>query len=297
MRNTPGPGRNHPPRSFNTSSLSRAVSLLSDPPRNRTEPSIPPPAPSHDYLDVASATSEKVSSTGAAKIDPLVVVLSLNETVGCRRRAGRGAGEREIQVVVYSAARAYNVLALLRAIGLVVPAASIDDDGAYRPRADHGDVLKLVFTRETMNLRDEDYRADVVTDTDLNGAVQPHSRVPIVPFTVADPSIAIRRRNMQVQELSSSAPDDAALFSTVYFLERLRGESNVAAALRSGLVRSATDDARRAVREREELGDRDAVTDKQVQGELARLGREVCAKYGVEVRREWDDGWKVKARV
>jgi len=121
--------------------------------------------------------------------------------------------------------------------------------------------------------------------------------VPIVPFTVADPSITIHRRNVLVQELPSSAPDDTALLSTIHLLERLRCTSNVAAVLKGGLVRTARDDARRVVREREALSDRETVTDKQVQGELAQLGREVCAKYGIEVRREWDDGWREKARV
>lgn len=55
MRNTPGPSRNHPPRRFNTSSISHALPSLSDPPRNRTEPSVLPPAPSHNYLAVAEA--------------------------------------------------------------------------------------------------------------------------------------------------------------------------------------------------------------------------------------------------
>ncbi|KPV73205.1 uncharacterized protein RHOBADRAFT_45772 [Rhodotorula graminis WP1] len=316
---------------MNTSSLSHALGSLNDPPRNRTEPSVPPPAPSPEPLIVVLTHNETLlyrpKRTARGSVSPIVrpYLSTLLSYLFRRHSADGNAGVdrgREVQVVVYSAARAHNVLTFFRAIDLVSSRASTGPDGAYRPRVDQGDILKLAFTRETMGLRDEDYRQDVVTVKDLAGvwrelgispeqgarstilleederaaAVQPHSRVPISSFTVADPSITIRRRTVQVTELPSSAPDDTALLQTIHLLELLRNESNVAGALKSGLVRRAEDDAKLLVREREHLGERDTVSVKEMQSELARLGRQACAKYGVEVRKEWDDGWRVKAR-
>lgn len=82
--------------------------------------------------------------------------------------------------IVYSSARAPNVLSMLAALSLVPPAraasyvASLQRPGAlptrpplYEPRAEEGDVLRMVFTRSMMGLSDRDYRGDVETVKDL----------------------------------------------------------------------------------------------------------------------------------
>lgn len=200
---------------FDTSSLLGSLPSPGASPRARSEPSVAPPAPSSTYLATVSEPAKTLSPADAAeKLSPLVVVLSLNETLLFRpQRTTKGSvhpivrpylatflsylcataapactetkgddkkpSGRPIQLVVYSAARAHNVLTLLRAIGLVPESATTDADGACRPRKGTsagagagkgagGDVLELVCSRETMGLRDKDYRRDVVTVKDLD---------------------------------------------------------------------------------------------------------------------------------
>ncbi|GAA5939629.1 hypothetical protein JCM3775_002071 [Rhodotorula graminis] len=321
-----------------------------------------PPAPSSTYLDVASEPSETLDATSGdhKKVEPLVVVLSLNDTLLIRsKRTTKGSANpivrpflatflsylvasqsqsgsseaeikvevgsvddaakvdkvRPIEVAVYSAARAHNVNTLLRAIGLV-PSPAVSAPFHPGPAAD--DTLALVLSREMMGLDDGDYKDNVVTCKDLAkvwdamgvehgegarrtilveedaqaAAPQPYSHLPIPTFLVSSPSSTIQRRT--VREVPSSAPLDTSLLSTIHLIELLRREANVAAALKGGLVRRAVDDARRAVSEREGRGERDQVSDAEVRDEMAQRGRAVCARYGVEVRREWDDDWRAK---
>ncbi|GAA5845336.1 hypothetical protein JCM9279_004847 [Rhodotorula babjevae] len=365
MHMSPASRTSTSPSSFATSSLLDALPSLSPAHRSRAQPSMGTPTPSSTYLDVASESSEALAATAADhKIEPLVVVLSLNDTVLVRsKRTTKGSANpivrpflatflsylvtsqspahsstvevkveggstsgadtakldqvRPIEVVVYSAARAHNVLTLLRAIRLV-PNHAYDE--SYRPSPAAGDALSLVLCREMMNLSHDDYKDNVVTCKDLGkvwdamdiehddgtrrtvlleedaqaAAPQPHSHLPIPTFLVSSVSSTDQRRT--VRELPSTAPLDTSLLSTIHLVELLRRESNVAAALKGGLVRHAVDDARRAVREREGKGERYEVSDKEVRDEMAQRGREVCARYGVEVRREWDDEWKAKVR-
>lgn len=123
---------------------------------------------------------------------------------------------------------------------------------------------------------------------------QPYSRVPTATFVVDDPRSAFSHDG--IQELPSSAPDDTTLLRTIYLLERLRCESNVAAALKDGLVQRAEDEARLEVRTRERRVKNAEVTADEVQEVLAGKGRQVCAEYGVEARREWDGEWSKTVR-
>ncbi|GAA5908963.1 hypothetical protein JCM8208_007128 [Rhodotorula glutinis] len=352
------------PSSFATSSLFDALPSLAPTHRSRPQPSIGTPTPSSTYLAVASESSETLAATSAAdnKVEPLIVVLSLNDTLLVRsKRTTKGSANpivrpflatflsylvasrssahsskakvkveadstsangvakvdqvRPIELVVYSAARAHNVLTLLRALRLV-PAHAYD--ASYRPSPGAGDALALVLSREMMGLRDDDYKDNVVTCKDLGkvwdamgvehdegarrtilveedaqaAAPQPHSHLPIPTFLVPSPSSTLQRRT--VREVPSSAPLDTSLLSTIHLVELLRHESNVAAALKGGLVRRAVDDARRVEREREGKGERETVSDAEVKDEMAQRGRDVCTRYGVEVRREWEDDWRAK---
>lgn len=98
-----------------------------------------------------------------------------------------------------------------------------------------------------------------------------------------------------MQELRAPPADDGALLSTLYLVELLRHETNVAAALRNGLVDRVAAEVRHELANTEGNGDVASVSEGQVQDELAKRGAAVCAEHGVEVRRDWDDGWKVKA--
>ncbi|GAA6057160.1 hypothetical protein JCM3770_003995 [Rhodotorula araucariae] len=335
---------------FDVSSLSGALPLTGER-RARKEMLVKPPSPSAGYLAVASEPPAKLAPAAKTVADPpapLVVVLSLNNTLLFRAKrttrgsampivrpylstfleylcgshlvaAGSAAGvPRAFKPVVYSAARAHNVLTLLHAVGLVPSDATTGDDGVYRTRAEAGDVLAAVLSRESMGMTDADYRRDVEAVKDLRkvwstleldeddgakrtvlleeeehaAAAQPHSRLPIVPFFLSNPSQTLSRHS--VREVPSSAGDDTALLVTIHLLELLRAEANAPAALKGphGLIRHAEDAARSAVRARDGRGERNSVSEKEVREELARKGREVCALYGVKVRREWDGDWR-----
>ncbi|GAA5906933.1 hypothetical protein JCM8208_003715 [Rhodotorula glutinis] len=326
--------------------------------RLRVQPVVPPMPPSGVYLDLADENGVIVpSSAAAARLAPLVVVLSPSDTLVYRldqesrtepvvrpylstllaylyrrRRQDHAALEpmsvREIRVVVFSAMHAKNVSLVLRRIGLegdvrtvrMVEGTPAGDHVTATDAADDKPLLDLVLSRESMGLDKMDFWRDVITvkdlaivwrelgldavegtrttvlvDESLQAAFpQPHSRLPIPTFGVADPASTIKSGS--VRELAGTTFDDTALLSTIYYLELLTGEINVPAAFKSGLVRRAEEDAKREVREREGPGEGAEVSLYEVQEELARRGREVCAKYGVEVRREWDGQWSEKMR-
>lgn len=67
---------------FDTSSLLGSLPSPGASPRARSEPSVAPPAPSSTYLATVSEPAKTLSPADAAeKLSPLVVVLSLNETL------------------------------------------------------------------------------------------------------------------------------------------------------------------------------------------------------------------------
>ncbi|GAA5857282.1 hypothetical protein JCM9279_002113 [Rhodotorula babjevae] len=334
-----------------------------EPPRERVEPSVPPIPPSARYLAVAGESGVTLpSAQAAAHLESLVVVLSLNDTLLYRVRGQARSSirpivrpylstffsylcrqaldttARQINIVVFSAAKAHNVSTLLRAIGLErdprmvsmlegirIASTGADEggDGVEREREVGQEacaLVRLVLSRELMGLNEVDYSRDIVVIKDLAIAwrgleldvtegtrttvlvdesdhasfSQPYSRLPIRTFAVDDPRSAFSHDG--IQELPSSMHDDTTLLSTIYFVERLRCESNIAAALKSGLVQRAEDEARREVRMKERRVESAEVTAEAVEEVLARKGRAVCAEYGVKISREWDGEWSEKVR-
>ncbi|GAA5932812.1 hypothetical protein JCM3775_002242 [Rhodotorula graminis] len=227
---------------------------------------------------------------------------------------------REVRIVVFSAMRIYNLATALHAIGLeqapsvasTAKITSAEGTFATTESADNEPLLDLVLSRESMGLDTVDYERDVVTvkglaivwrglgleavdgirttvlvDESVQAAFpQPHSRLSIAPF---EPDSGSAVRSGRVRELPGSTCNDTALLSTIYYLELLGREANVPAALKGGLVRRSEVDARRVVRAREGLAEGAEVSLYDVQEELARRGRAVCAEYGIEVSREWDE--------
>ncbi|GAA5914885.1 hypothetical protein JCM5296_001701 [Sporobolomyces johnsonii] len=230
--------------------------------------------------------------------------------------------------IVFSSARQPNVLSLLTALSLVPPSRLPLPPTArtYTPSRKEGDVLDLVWTREMMGLNARDFTGDVETTKDLEGfgassgsgsgnevgarrtillddeaskaAQQPHNHLPIAPFLVSPsdfPRPAIFQNGdivPQALEFATSSPaaaaQDAALVSTIYVLERLTRESHVAGAIRAGFVERVKGDVGREI-ERERAGE---VGEGEVEDEMQRRGRKVCEELGIEVRREWDAGWR-----
>ncbi|GJN94546.1 hypothetical protein Rhopal_007629-T1 [Rhodotorula paludigena] len=168
--------------------------------RQRTDRRIAPPVPPSDaYLRAVSgeaSTRFEPGSPDAEALEPLVLILDLNHTLLCRLKrsswaskvplvrpylatfleyiCGRRDGSPRIQPIVYSSARAPNVLSMLAALDLIppsrLPAARDSPAGPappYTPVPDEGDVLSLVVTREMMGLSRADYLGDIETVKDL----------------------------------------------------------------------------------------------------------------------------------
>ncbi|GAA5830075.1 hypothetical protein JCM11251_006865 [Rhodosporidiobolus azoricus] len=361
--------------------------------------------------------------------------------------------------IVYSSARAPNVLSMLSALSLIPPSRipSFPSSSSYTyypfgpapytPSRSEGDVLEMVFTREMMGLKKEEYDGDVETTKDLGrvweelglggmrewrleerkaraegqieavekeernpdeiyiaedseveeegterakegaqdapptvgnaggggknkrknpnkktkarmeklrdelgakrtlllddeaskAAQQPHSHLPIRPFIVlaedfpppilappppsppkpsspSRPSFPNPSRPpsptrtptrdrlppppLAALQLSSTHPaaEDNHLLGTIYLLERLRCESNVASVIKAGWVGRVREEVKRELgaAKKEQEGEEAEVSERDVDEELARRGREVCRRVGVEVRREWDGEWREK---
>ncbi|GAA6021595.1 hypothetical protein JCM10207_005079 [Rhodosporidiobolus poonsookiae] len=116
---------------------------------------------------------------------------------------------------------------------------------------------------------------------------------PTVPAPAAPPPLA-------ALELPASHPasEDTHLLGAIYQLDLLRWETNISSVMKEGFVERVREEARRALAgqgEDKEGGEGEKeVSEKQVDEELARRGRAVCERVGVEVRREWDREWRVK---
>ncbi|GAA5973930.1 hypothetical protein JCM11641_001226 [Rhodosporidiobolus odoratus] len=295
--------------------------------------------------------------------------------------------------VVYSAMRGPNLLTLLNSINLI-PTSRLRSSSStsyaasqhfeqYDPSFEEGDVLSLVFSRESMGLSRADYEGDVQTtknlykvwqalslDTEEGGidglgealaglslgggtetleekgakvtvllddeveaavgflppplsilyapevraansqacfspldllnsplpsrsqAQFPHSLLKVTAFSPSDrygtqstPSASY------AVELPSTHPEhnDTHLLTLIYFLHRLRYETNLAGALRAGIVEKIKSEVKA---ELEDAGK--DVGNQNVEAELANKGREVCEKLGIEVRRGWRADWREK---
>ncbi|GAA5855518.1 hypothetical protein JCM9279_006035 [Rhodotorula babjevae] len=127
-------------------------------------------------------------------------------------------------------------------------------------------------------------------------AQQPYSHLPIAPFLVhpvhfpPTPDAAFDSTNpVSALSLDPTHPpaQDCALLIAIAQLERARAESNVAGWVRAGGLDAMRDEVRAA------LGELDA-SDERIDEGLAEQGREVCARYGIELKSEWDSAWRRK---
>lgn len=163
---------------------------------------VAPPTPT--YLAAAAAnansnTGDVVNSNSDSDSDseePIALVMDLNHTLLCRAKRNRQASKMPIvrpylatfltyictprptspkfAPIVYSSARAPNVLSMLAALNLIPPARRLahlnnnnNSKHPYEPSSEQGDVLRMVFTREMMGLSERDYAGDVETVKDL----------------------------------------------------------------------------------------------------------------------------------
>ncbi|GAA5973928.1 hypothetical protein JCM11641_001224 [Rhodosporidiobolus odoratus] len=148
-------------------------------------------------------------------------------------------------------------------------------------------------------------RTILLDDEASKAAQQPHTHLPIRPFIVPAPSFPPPLPSpssspsnpgftpppigaLELPPFSTlEAAQDLHLLSTIYLLERLRCSFNISSAIRSGFVEKIRDECKgELVEEGKER------SEKEVDERLAERGRGVCERYGVEVRREWDGGWR-----
>ncbi|GAA5897943.1 hypothetical protein JCM6882_005118 [Rhodosporidiobolus microsporus] len=226
--------------------------------------------------------------------------------------------------VVFSSARFRSAVGMLSAIDLVPP---FEPKGSrYYSNRDEGDVLAAVITREHLGLNEADFFSDVPVVKDLAkvsrvlglgkapsdasfdtrmarnvvlvdenadaARQQPYNLLPISPFLLHDSDFPEGEQTPGAVELDANHPlaNDTALLGTIYLLDRLRVETNIASTLRGGLVRNIRDEIKRPVRFREKR----EMSETEVDAILAQRGRAVCAEQGIEVRREWDPEWRSK---
>ncbi|GAA5880235.1 hypothetical protein JCM3774_003670 [Rhodotorula dairenensis] len=158
--------------------------------------------PTATYLAAADAAADPSSGGGATtnEPEPIALVMDLNHTLLCRAKRNRHASKmpvvrpylatfltyictprptspssparrRKFAPIVYSSARAPNVLSMLAAVNLIPPErlSNLRFRDPYEPdRTRRGqDVLEMVFTREMMGLSERDYAGDVETVKDL----------------------------------------------------------------------------------------------------------------------------------
>jgi hypothetical protein len=154
---------------------------------------VAPPTPTY----LAAAADDASSTRDDADSEPIALVMDLNHTLLCRAKRNRQASKMPIvrpylapfltyictprspstltpkfAPIVYSSARAPNVLSMLAALDLIPPARRLAhlnkfDKHPYEPSPEQGDVLRMVFTREMMGLSERDYAGDVETVKDL----------------------------------------------------------------------------------------------------------------------------------
>ncbi|GAA5985792.1 hypothetical protein JCM10908_007113 [Rhodotorula pacifica] len=152
--------------------------------------------PTATYLAAASQPPSQQEGE-----EPIALVMDLNHTLLCRAKRNRQASKMPVvrpylatfltyictpsspspssssrprlgakfDPIVYSSARAPNVLSMLAALNLIPPSrlSTLRFKDPYVPLREEGDVLKMVFTREMMGLSERDYSGDVETVKDL----------------------------------------------------------------------------------------------------------------------------------
>ncbi|KWU45617.1 hypothetical protein RHOSPDRAFT_32925 [Rhodotorula sp. JG-1b] len=155
---------------------------------------VAPPTPTYLAAAANSNTGDVVNSNSEDSEEPIALVMDLNHTLLCRAKRNRQASKMPIvrpylatfltyictprptspkfAPIVYSSARAPNVLSMLAALNLIPPArlAHLNNNNSkhpYEPSSEQGDVLRMVFTREMMGLSERDYAGDVETVKDL----------------------------------------------------------------------------------------------------------------------------------
>ncbi|GAA6013523.1 hypothetical protein JCM10207_008880 [Rhodosporidiobolus poonsookiae] len=219
-------------------------------------------------------------------------------------------GKPRYRPCVYTTARAPSTLSMLAAVELIpstkVPFATGASNSIPKDFDKIWQVVQLEgdeqLSAEQLGAR----RTILVDDDELAGIRQPHNHIVISPFALhtgdfdsarmaaaASTATAGNKPLNPLEPLSLSADhpmgQDAHLLSTINLVERLRLESNVASALRSGLLATVRAEAQRDALVLHGDGS-EAATDRV----LADKGRAVCERLGIEVRREWDGEWRIK---
>ncbi|BGP20262.1 hypothetical protein JCM10213v2_008399 [Rhodosporidiobolus nylandii] len=212
------------------------------------------------------------------------------------RSSGISSSQRRFFLVVYSHATGYRTLEMLAALSLIPPSRFPPEPSetsfAYEPRRANGDVLHAVLSNEMLGLswRHPDPPADLDSVWEALGVGwEEKQRDPQQAKVEAGARRTVLLASSAKASPSHPAAHDTSLLSTIYLFERLRYTTHIASALRSGLLSDVWDEVHGEVQRAEGIG---KVKDAAVDEGLAKRGREVCRRWGIEVKRDWDAGWR-----
>ncbi|BGP20260.1 hypothetical protein JCM10213v2_008397 [Rhodosporidiobolus nylandii] len=177
-----------------------------------------------------------------------------------------------------------------------------------RTRPNKKNRARMDQLRDEMGAR----RTLLLDDEASKAAQQPFSHLPLPPFIVPAASFPPPLLAPPLSPRSASLPpsqrpflppplsalelppdsthpaaSDTHLLSVIFQLERLRCESNIAAAIRGGLLGRLREEIKGVLE-----GEGKEGTEREVDERMAEEGRRVAEGYGIEVRRGWDEGWR-----
>ncbi|GAA5907258.1 uncharacterized protein JCM6883_006196 [Sporobolomyces salmoneus] len=148
-------------------------------------------------------------------------------------------------------------------------------------------------------------RTILLDDEVSKAAQQPYSLLPIKPFLLTrsdfppippfqpksptdlpPPPFAVELNHPHDHPLW----EDRTLLSVIYQLTEISRWGNISSSIRSG----GLDAIRKTVKEElEQKGTgEEEVSEEMVEGEMERRGEELCKGLGIQVRKEWDKGWR-----
>ncbi|GAA5875150.1 hypothetical protein JCM16303_005026 [Sporobolomyces ruberrimus] len=155
-------------------------------------------------------------------------------------------------------------------------------------------------------------RTILLDDEVSKAAQQPHSLLPIKPFLLSREDFPPQQRPPSPKPSSSSSsspppppplpaavelsnPDhpaweDKSLLSTIYKLDSISKWENVGYEIREGGLEGIEKSVREELEK--EKGEGREVSEREVEVEMEKRGEKLVRDAGIEVRKEWDKGWR-----
>ncbi|GAA5975998.1 hypothetical protein JCM5350_000278 [Sporobolomyces pararoseus] len=156
----------------------------------------------------------------------------------------------------------------------------------------------------------EGARRTILLDDEISKAAQqPYSLLPIKPFILTRkdfpilPSFQQKYPNepppppfaLELPHSDHPAWGDKSLLKVVFELDWIREQwsrkgKNIAYEIKNGGFEKMREEVKKDLEEEERGGEE--VGEKEIEQEMEKRGEEICRKAGIQVRREWDKGWR-----